>query len=130
MTTWLTAAGARLTGLEPGDIAAGFVPTRAAQLLLILLASAGAGAGHRARRARRDWLIPAIPFIRKNSAMSTASPENTVLRVSSAGKEPVILSVVGGETVNIRIEVESNCTCQSEPALRAGAYTDSDLGLA
>ncbi len=66
--------------------------------------------------------------IRKNSPMSVASPENTVLRVSSTGKEPVVLSVEGGETVTIRIEVESNCTCQAAP--RPGSYTDSGPGLA
>ena len=57
--------------------------------------------------------------------MSVMSPENTVLRVSSAGNEPVVLNVEGGESVTIRIEVESNCTCQ--PAPRTGSYTDSEL---
>ncbi|WP_171906540.1 hypothetical protein [Arthrobacter sp. SW1] len=57
--------------------------------------------------------------------MSVASPENTVLRVSSAGNEPVILNVEGGETVTIRIEVDSKCSCQAAP--RAGSYTDSQL---
>ncbi|WP_426302437.1 hypothetical protein [Arthrobacter sp. R-11] len=58
---WLTVAGACLTGLVLGDIAARYVPTRAGQILLIILASAGAAATI-ARRPRRDWLILAIPF--------------------------------------------------------------------
>lgn len=58
----------------------------------------------------------------------SATTEATVLRVSTSGKEPVTLHVQGGETVTVRVEVESTCSCRSEPrpAVQPGSYTYVD----
>ncbi|MCB5291098.1 hypothetical protein BJQ90_00519 [Arthrobacter sp. SO3] len=62
--------------------------------------------------------------------MSALSPEETVLRVSTARNEPVILKLEGGAAVTLRVEVDSNCTCNAGSTPRAGSYIDRDLTLA
>jgi hypothetical protein len=59
--------------------------------------------------------------------MSVTS-EGTFLRVSASGKEPVTLRVQGGETVTVRLEIESTCTCGSAaaPSIQPGSYTYVD----
>jgi hypothetical protein len=58
--------------------------------------------------------------------MSAISSEGTVLRVSTTGREPVVLQLEGGGSVTLRLEVDSNCTCQADAATRPGSYTDRD----
>lgn len=62
--------------------------------------------------------------------MSAISPEETVLRVSAARNEPIILKLGGGEAVTVRVEVDSQCTCHASSTPRAGSYIDRDLPLA
>ena len=62
--------------------------------------------------------------------MTTLSVEETVLRVSTARNEPVILSLEGGKALTLRVEVDNNCTCHAGSAPRAGSYIDRDLSLA
>lgn len=62
--------------------------------------------------------------------MTAISPEETVLRVSTARNEPVILRVEGGTAVTLRVEVDGSCTCHTGAVARAGSYIDRDLTLA
>ncbi|MBT2512205.1 hypothetical protein [Arthrobacter sp. ISL-30] len=59
--------------------------------------------------------------------MTATSSEGTVIRVSTAGAEPIVLQLEGGEAVTLRVEVENNCVCQAATATRPGSYTDRDV---
>ncbi|MCQ6269034.1 hypothetical protein M8J71_00745 [Pseudarthrobacter sp. R1] len=60
--------------------------------------------------------------------MSAISSKETVLHVSAADAEPLNLRLDAGAAVNVRVEVQGNCTCQGGAARRPGSYTDTDFG--
>jgi hypothetical protein len=60
--------------------------------------------------------------------MPEISPKERVLRISTTGKEPIILQFEGVEPVTVRLEIDSKCTCHAEDASanRPGSYTYRD----
>lgn len=62
--------------------------------------------------------------------MSAISPEETVLHVSTARNEPIILKLEGGGAVTVRVELDGTCTCQAASTNRIGSYVDRDVATA
>lgn len=60
----------------------------------------------------------------------SATPEETVLHVSTARNEPITLKLEGGGAVTIRVAVDSTCTCQPASTNRIGSYIDRDVTTA
>lgn len=58
--------------------------------------------------------------------MSNVSPDETVLRVSSA--TPVSLRLEAGAPLDVRLATDGNCSCHGASSRRPGQYTDTDFG--
>ena len=58
----------------------------------------------------------------------TANSDETILRVTTAWREPIDLRVEAGAPVAVRVEIQGSCTCQCGSVRRPGSYVDTDFG--
>ena len=61
--------------------------------------------------------------------MTALVDQESILRLSSNGKEHVDVRLEASIPVSVRLQLDGGCTCQHGAQIRPGSYVDSDLGV-
>jgi len=61
--------------------------------------------------------------------MTQYTAQESVLRLSSNGKEHVDIRLEASSPVTVRLQLDGGCNCQHGTENRPGSYVDSDLGV-
>jgi hypothetical protein len=60
--------------------------------------------------------------------MSQHRDQEQTLRVSSGGKDFVVIELESSTPVTVRLQLDGGCNCQHDNGNRPGSYVDSDFG--
>lgn len=61
--------------------------------------------------------------------MTHRNDQESILRLSSYGKEPVDIRLEASSPATVRLQLDGGCNCQHGKENRPGSYVDSDLGI-
>jgi hypothetical protein len=61
--------------------------------------------------------------------MTYSNDQETILRLSSKGKEHADIRLKSSSPVTVRLQLDGGCNCQHGTGKRPGSYGDSDLGV-
>ena len=61
--------------------------------------------------------------------MTLLTDQESILRLSSNGKEHVDILLAASSPVTVRLQLDGGCNCQHGTVNRPGSYIDSDLGV-
>lgn len=70
-----------------------------------------------------------LPRISKGNHMTHRTDQESILRLSSTGKEQADIRLEAASPVTVRLQWDGGCTCQHGTENRPGSYVDSDLGV-
>ena len=69
------------------------------------------------------------PRISKGNHMTHRTDQESILRLSSNGKQHVDIRLEASSPVTVRLQLDGGCNCQRGTENRPGSYVDSDLGV-
>ena len=61
--------------------------------------------------------------------MTALVDQESILRLSSNGKEHVDVRLEASIPVSVRLQLDGGCNCQHGAQIRPGSYVDTDLGV-
>ena len=61
--------------------------------------------------------------------MTQLTDQESILRLSSNGKDHVDIRLEASSPVTVRLQLDGGCNCQHGTGNRPGSYTDSDFGV-